>query len=214
MAKKKILGGEVVLIEGQQYTVPEGYDPAEFKKQMELEKGIFSGLKETETAARGAVTELEKGRGANVTELRRKGAQALASQRGLVTGGRGLGLARSTGKDIATREATLRTRAGKEISEARKVAAATGVASKVEESKLLEASAARKQSASVAEAEVEGIIVDEQGSLWTNQDDRNRMVKRLKEKLSQATNPYEAEVYQKAINKIISSGDTKGSIDL
>jgi len=214
MAKDKLVQGKHVQIDGVEYYMPEGYDQKQFMKQLELEKGIVGGLAETEEAARGAIGSLEAEKGSSITELRRQGAQALATQRGLTSGGRGLSLARSTGKDIGTREASLRSKYAKDISAAKKEAAATGVSRKVEESKLLEAQTARKESANVARTEVEGIIADEQGSLWTNQADRDRMVKRLRSKLAAASNPYEAEVYQGAINQLITTKDTKGSLDI
>jgi len=214
MAKQKLVQGKTVTIEGIEYNVPEGYDPEQFKKQLEIESKIKTGLAETEATARGAIGTLQQEKGSSIAELRRKGAQALATQRGLTSGGRGLSLARSTGKDIGTREASLRSKFARDISEARKEAAATGVTRRVEESKLLEAETARKQSAMAADAEVEGIIADEQGSYFTTKSDRANMVRRLKAKLAQATNPYEAQVYQDAINKLITSKDTKGTIDL
>jgi len=193
---------------------PEEFDTGIFEKQLGIEDALRKGLKKQEQTAEKAIGRVGEARDVSVAELRRKGAQSLASQRGLVSGGRGLSLARSTGKDIASREALMREGFAKQESDAEQAAADIGVQAKVQEGKLLQAQVARKEAAGVAAAEAENIIADETGSLYTTQADKAEMIRRLREKMNQQTNPYAAKVYGDAINKISRGYDAKGSFDI
>jgi hypothetical protein len=85
---------KTVSVDGKNFDVPEGFDASINAQELDIEKQIKAGLLGEEQAAEGMIGEIAKQEDSTINDLRRGAAQALATQRGLVEGGRGLALAR------------------------------------------------------------------------------------------------------------------------
>lgn len=210
MAKTK-----TIEIGGQTYVVPEGYDPAVFSQQLDIEKQLKEQLDKAALVAEQAVPALEQQEAASVAELRRQAGRALAGSRGLAGGGRGLGLAREVGESAATAEGKIRGQFAEQISGARQQAATTALETMLQKGKLLEAEASRKAAGANADTRAKALIEQYKGTIFTTNEDKRRMVKALEKERDAAINPQAAATFQAYIDSINSgSYNVEGSIDL
>jgi hypothetical protein len=209
------MASKITQVDGVDYVVPDNYDPAIFKQQLEIEKAAGLALGQQKLAAERAPATLEQSKGASMQDLRRSAAQSLATQRGLVGGGRGLGLARDVAESTGVAAGRLSADYDTRIAQARQEAAAAGLEVATQQGKLLEAQASRKAAGSAAAVDADKVVEDFKGKIFTTKQDRNLMVQALERKRNAATNPEAAQAYQNKINEIKGGNfDAPGSIDI
>jgi len=187
--------GKKVNVGGVEYVVPMGFDTSIYEQEAAIEKQIREGLLGEEQAAAGAIADIQKQEAASIESLRRGAAQALATQRGLVEGGRGLALARGTAGEAATKEKLFRSQFAEQLSGAKQQAAQAKTQRLLEEGKLLQAEKERAAGAAEAYAAVKGVEVKYRGKVWTSEDDYRQMYRELIALANAETNPAKAQVY-------------------
>lgn len=192
---------KTVSVDGKNFDVPEGFDASINAQELDIEKQIKAGLLGEEQAAEGMIGEIAKQEDSTINDLRRGAAQALATQRGLVEGGRGLALARGTANEAATKEASFRSGFASQLGDARQAAAAAKTQRLIEEGKLLGASKERLGSVAKAQANVGEIKSRYEGTLYTSEADFANMAAELDTLAASTTNPAEAAIYATAANK-------------
>jgi hypothetical protein len=187
MAEK--ITGKQILVNGVKYNVPSNYDPAIFSNQLEIEKSAGLALEQQGKAAAEAPGILTASKATSEAQLRQDAARALAAQRGLVGGGRGLGLARDVAQSTGIAAGKMAADFDTRINESRQAAAATALDVAVGQGKLLEAAASRKAVAAAADTRAASIVEKYKGSIYTTKDDKNNMIKALEKERDSAINP-------------------------
>ena len=190
-----------VVVDGVSYDLPAGFDESIISRELQLEKQIGAGLVGEEKAAQDAVGAVEQQEQSSVDSLRCGAAEALATQRGLVEGGRGLALARGTVNEAATKEAQFRSSFAEQVSNARQNAAAARTQRLVEEGKLLSAEKERMGGAAKAQASINEIKNRFEGTIYTSGEDYKNAAAELDALAASTTNPVEAQAYKAAANK-------------
>jgi len=210
---RKFSGGgqdrEVVTIEGVDYAVPAGFDTSILERELAAEEAIRSGLEGQVAAAGEAVTDVQRQEEASVEALRRGAAQALATQRGLVEGGRGLSLARGTAEQAATKEKLFRSQFASQLADARQKAALARTEAAVEEGKLVEAEKARAGKSQEARSRISDIYSKYEGFVYTSSKDFAKMAKDLEAMAASETNPQAAQMYAAAARKARAGNDPR-----
>lgn len=209
------MANKVVTVGGKQYVVPDSFDPSVAQNQQQIESQISASLAEGRLAADRAPEALEQAQGLALRDVRRTAARTLQEQRGLVGGGRGLGLARDVGLAAEAKGGALRGAFAADIAQARQDAAVLKVQSLVEEGKLLELAAGRKAAASRAQQRVAAIEDKYKGFLYTTKGDKDQMIAELRLERDAAVNPDAARVYSDAIRRLQGgNSDLPGTWDI
>lgn len=206
---------KIVTVGGKQFVVPVGFDPSLAENQQQLEAAIMSSLEQQIQQAEKVPETLEQAQGLALRDTRRSAARTLQQQRGLVGGGRGLGLARDVGLATESKVGALRGQFATDISTARQEAAAIKTQALIEQGKLLQLASERKAAASKAQQRVQEIQDEFKGYIYTTKADRQLMIDKLKLERDAAANPEAAEVYNTAIRKLQGTGvDLPGTLDI
>lgn len=192
---------KTVTIDGVSYQVPEGFDESILSDELGIEKQMVESLKGEEAVAQAAIGDIEKQEGKAVKSLRRGAASALATQRGLIEGGRGLAMARGTAESAATKEGVMRSGFASQLTDAKAKAAAAKTQSLAEQGKLLSAKKGRLAETATAQADINATIVDFEGNVYTSSHDYKKMAEALEAKAASATNPIVAQMYAAAAGK-------------
>jgi len=206
--------GKQVTMNGVVYRVPVDFDESIFQGELDIEEQLVEGLKGEVTAAQEGIQEIGKQEEAAVKGLRRGAATALATQRGLIEGGKGLSMARGTAAQAADKEAEFRAGFAKQMSAAKQKAAAAKTQALAEEGKLLSAKKARAGETAAAHADVKAIVTQHEGTVYTSDFDWRQMEDAFNAKANSATNPAVAAIYrtaaQGAKNQTLDSGSLFG----
>jgi hypothetical protein len=200
-ADKKKSKKKKVMVNGKEVEVPEGYDESLYNEQLALEDQMSTALEGQYQTALGREKEVAKQEESSVNALRRNAAQALATQRGLVSGGRGLGAARSVAESASGQEAQFRSGFAQQMADAREKAALALSEKTLAQGELLDAKAARAKGPAEAQGEINRIKSQYEGTMYTAMSDYHDMARELNALAASETNPAKAKLYADAADK-------------
>lgn len=190
-----------ITVDGVTYNVPVDFNADIYSKEIDLENQMRLGLQGEEDAAQENVDLVGTQEAAALGDTRRNAAQALATQRGLVEGGRGLSLARGTANEASITEAKVRSDFATQLGSAKKEAAAAMTQRLAEEGKLLTASKERQALPALAMANIKEVEGRYRGDVFTTKSDYQQMTTELDALAAAATTPQEAAYYSQAANR-------------
>ena len=217
--KKKAAGlkaqnKKTITVNGQQIQVPADFDSSIADKQAALNAQLKESLAGQVTAAEEAVAAVPGAEAASLAELRRRSAQALATQRGLIEGGKGLAAARGTAAEAGLKAGLLKSQFADQLAQAKSDAAGARSSKLVEEGKLLQADKEFKAGTERAKAEVNAVIKKYEGDVFTTSGDRDLMIADLEAKMASETNPLAVKVFADAIADLKAGNVDTGAIDI
>ena len=185
-----------------------------------LQEDFLAGKRQAFEAAQGQVGVIEKQTEADKLNLRRQAAQALLAARGSTATPSGARLAslRATGAATGRAEASLMSEAAQRRLEAEQAAGEAQAAFAAEQKKIQDQGVTYAKQIADAQNDIDNIIKKYEGTIYTDQDDRNKMAKALRARVKlYAGNPDAQTVLMNAIVSLEKGQSDKyesGAIDV